>query len=202
MLRDIFLDESCAHPSVDDPRVIFDLGSNIGLSILFFRIRYPRATIFAFEPDPGAFPKLVENVRGIPDVEIHNVAIAPRDEERTLHLSPHSWASSLVRGPASAGTTTVAARSLGSLAAELGVERIDLLKVDIEGGEWELIRESAPGELASVQALVAELHMDSAPADADRLVRGCRAFELELRDGSPGIRVLVGKRSVPGPESR
>lgn len=45
-----------------EPRTIVDLGSNIGLSILYFRLRFPRARIIGVEPNPLAFELLRRNV--------------------------------------------------------------------------------------------------------------------------------------------
>src|SRR5262249_42775274 len=45
-----------------DPHVI-DAGSNIGVSTLYFKHLYPRARVTAFEPDPGLFRTLQENMK-------------------------------------------------------------------------------------------------------------------------------------------
>jgi predicted RNA methylase len=42
--------------------VIVDVGSNIGLAILFFKRLYPASTVIGFEPDPGAFEVLKRNI--------------------------------------------------------------------------------------------------------------------------------------------
>jgi hypothetical protein len=42
--------------------VIFDCGSNIGMSVLFFKAVYPHARITAFEPDPGTYKVLNRNI--------------------------------------------------------------------------------------------------------------------------------------------
>ena len=60
-----------------EPRVL-DCGSNIGMSILYFKRVYPRARIVGFEPDPAVFPYLKENLEanGLADVVIHRAAVA------------------------------------------------------------------------------------------------------------------------------
>ena len=194
MLREIFIDEEYAEPVLPAPRVIFDLDSNIGLSILFFRVRYPEARIYGFEPDPAAFAQLVRNVGKLPGVEVRNVAIGARDERRTLYVSPESWTSSLARSPESKSTTTVMVRSLSSLAEELAIDRIDLLKFDIEGSEWELIAGAHSRRLPDIRAAVGELHAENAPAHSDTLIRGCREFQLELHRTSSRTQMLMAVR--------
>src|SRR3979490_75276 len=48
------------------PKVILDIGSNIGTSILFFHQQYPSAKIYGFEPHPETFRILQTNVGSIP----------------------------------------------------------------------------------------------------------------------------------------
>src|SRR5690242_15465389 len=44
-----------------DPFII-DAGSHIGLSVFYFKLKYPQAKILCFEPDPVAFPILERNI--------------------------------------------------------------------------------------------------------------------------------------------
>src|SRR5690348_10496292 len=62
LFRELFL-EACYffQPETDSP-IIFDCGSNIGMSLLFFKKLYPNARISAFEPDPYTFVILERNV--------------------------------------------------------------------------------------------------------------------------------------------
>src|ERR1041384_2594292 len=60
-----------------DP-LILDCGSNIGMSILYFKQAYPKSRVIGFEPDPSIFPYLKENVEraGLPDVKLIQSAVA------------------------------------------------------------------------------------------------------------------------------
>ena len=49
------------NPGVTSP-TIFDLGAHIGLSVLYFKIKYPNSRIVAFEPNSNIFPILQENI--------------------------------------------------------------------------------------------------------------------------------------------
>src|SRR5438105_4262702 len=62
-----------------EPKVILDIGSNIGASILFFHEQFPTARIYGFEPHPETFRILQENVGSIPSVEIFNYALGEAD---------------------------------------------------------------------------------------------------------------------------
>src|SRR5437762_6717686 len=66
-------------PPALEPKVILDIGSNIGTSILFFHEKFPAAKIYGFEPHPETFRILQENVGSIPSVEIFNYALGAAD---------------------------------------------------------------------------------------------------------------------------
>src|SRR5262245_29004385 len=61
------------------PRIL-DCGAHIGLSVLYFKRRFPDARITAFEPSPDTFELLTSNVRGngFSDVELVNSAVSDR----------------------------------------------------------------------------------------------------------------------------
>ena len=62
-------------PLALDPKVILDIGSNIGASVLYFHERFPSAKIYGFEPHPETFRILQANVDAIPSVEVFNYAL-------------------------------------------------------------------------------------------------------------------------------
>ena len=77
-------------------RVIVDLGSHIGTSILFFRVRHPGAEIHGFEPDPRTFARLRANVGALPGVTIDPRAASGSGGRATFHSAGNSLASSLI----------------------------------------------------------------------------------------------------------
>jgi hypothetical protein len=77
MFEEIFLRTQYSFESAKDQPLIVDVGSNIGLSILFFKRLFPAATIIGFEPDPAAFRLLRRNVDAnrLRDVTLLDVAV-------------------------------------------------------------------------------------------------------------------------------
>ena len=53
--RELFCKEMYQFNSLSDEPVILDCGSNIGLSVLYFKTIYPKAKVWAFEPDAANF---------------------------------------------------------------------------------------------------------------------------------------------------
>src|SRR6516225_5117193 len=63
LCKDIFV-QSLYHFEARTPHPrILDVGSNIGMSILYFKQQYPDSQITAFEADPSIFPYLLDNIR-------------------------------------------------------------------------------------------------------------------------------------------
>src|SRR5207245_10137412 len=59
------------------PKIILDIGSNIGASIIYFHRQFPDANIFGFEPHPDTFRILQENVADLRGVTIFNFGLGP-----------------------------------------------------------------------------------------------------------------------------
>jgi FkbM family methyltransferase len=125
--------------------VVFDVGANVGDYSLAVLDRMPGARLFAFEPSPTAFAKLQERLesRGT----VNGFALGSERADRPLYADePGSGLTSLVRrdlrrfGIDMLERETVAVRRLDDVCDELGVERIDLLKVDTEGGDLAVLR--------------------------------------------------------------
>jgi FkbM family methyltransferase len=146
----------------DAPRIL-DCGAHIGLSVLYFKRRFPRARITAFEPNPDTFALLVRNVHGngFTDVELVNAAVAEQAGVIGFHIArdPCSWhwgdaaVKNLWFSEDSWQTIHVPAVSL---AAYL-VEPIDYLKLDIEGLETRVLTACA-SVLPFVQRMIVEFH--------------------------------------------
>ena len=62
-------------PDVVDPEVILDIGSNIGISAVYFASRYPKAGVYSFEPMPENFTLLSKNISAYRDNPHHLIII-------------------------------------------------------------------------------------------------------------------------------
>ncbi len=158
------------------PRVIVDLGSHIGASILRWRAAYPRARIYGFEPDPETFSRLTKNVAQLPGVTVLPWAIAASDGHVAFYPQRQSWLSSTSPGPARATSITVESVALDTALTRLGIADVDLMKIDVEGGEGAILR--GFHGLQRVRMIVGELHGQPA---CDEVLGLLAAFEVETR---------------------
>ncbi|HWF25462.1 MAG TPA: FkbM family methyltransferase [Solirubrobacteraceae bacterium] len=149
--------------ALDDVCTIVDLGANIGLFGVFAAGRWPGARITAFEPDPANLAiherTIAANGPGRRWTAIH-AAGGARDGE--VRFSAGRFALSRMAGPGDRAAITVPIRDVLPMLAEA-----DLLKMDIEGGEWEILGD-ARFRASPPRALVLEYHPHLCPGDDAR----------------------------------
>lgn len=161
LFREIFVGlEYYFEPTTEAP-LILDCGSNIGISVLFFKAMYPDCKVLAFEPEPTTFARLEEHTEGnrLTDVQLHQVALGPEDGHTTFYRDPSEpgspKASVDVRRVEGGQPERVALARLSTF-----VDRdVSLLKLDVEGAELDVLRElAASGKIARVDQMVIECH--------------------------------------------
>ena len=140
--------------------MIVDLGANIGLSLALFSERYPEARIYGFEPAPDNFEILQLNIAACPNVQAFQVAVVPQDGRVGL-INPDGQQDSYRFGGAG-GSNSVEGWSMSTVIRKLGIDKIDILKIDIEGAEYELF-ESAQDWLGHVNTILVEVHEHEKP---------------------------------------
>jgi FkbM family methyltransferase len=146
-------------PPQFEPRSILDLGANIGIASIDFALRYPQASIIAVEPVAANFQLLQKNISRLQNIRALNVAVGKHDERAVLRGAGQSFRTQPVSARSKASRreeTTV--RDLNALLAELGITQIDLIKIDVEGAEYDVLTSLDPGLLRRVKWIVGELH--------------------------------------------
>jgi len=143
---------------------IFDIGSNIGLAAIRLSHAFPRARIYAVEPAPDNFRLLELNIaaNAIPAVLLptgvwHKAARLYFDRS---FRDGKDWAIAMTDVPTGDPTAYVDAISLNDVVARYGITAIDLLKIDIEGGERYIFNEAREGlEFLAITTVIAiEIH--------------------------------------------
>lgn len=153
-IREVLLDEVYRLPFPLEPKVIVDLGANIGLTSLYLKNRYEPAVVIAVEADATNAELTRRNCEPL-GVTVIEAAIGPHDGIARFFASNESNLGA-VSGPDGEGTE-VPMISMPTLLDDLGITTIDLLKMDIEGGEQVLL--DGPTEwLSRVRAIIAEFH--------------------------------------------
>ena len=145
---------------------VIDVGANIGLFTLAAAHRVgPQGRVFAFEPLARNHRFLVANLalNGYDHAIAEPMAVGDRDGTLEVHLfgSDSTSVSSIVSGPADAATQAVPCCRLDTYLHEHGMERADMVKIDVEGAEGAVLegmQELLQGK--NPPALVVEVHPD------------------------------------------
>jgi FkbM family methyltransferase len=133
MREEIWNKESYFFETDSSSPYIIDCGSNIGLSVLYFKHIFPNSEITAFEPDPELLNYLSQNLKSnsFSDVDIIPKAVWTSNS-RLPFLSDGADG-----GKVSNQTTDLLVDTV-SLNQFL-IKRVDMLKLDIEGYELEVL---------------------------------------------------------------
>lgn len=192
-LYEIFVDGEYDWKEADVPQIIVDLGAHTGNTAVYFHLQYPLAKIYAVEASPHTFSELRENVKRYPAIIPIFGAVASEDGTITFFESKSSLGSSLRRRSTADEKVVVPSFTLTSLFERYGLTRVDLLKIDIEGGEENLFVETPP-EIFSHNYMI-EVHGDLMERQVDYAKTYFRAFKCrELALPQTGRKLLYARK--------
>jgi FkbM family methyltransferase len=137
-------------------RVIVDCGANIGITSLFLAARYPAAKIMSVEPPPENFALLKTNVAKIPRILPIRACVTGTPQSVVRFTADHAaWGNHIATD---ADGVLVPAITIDELCRRNGIEKIDLLKLDIEGAEEQVLENGT--FLDRTEHIIVELHGD------------------------------------------
>lgn len=151
-LEEIFIEEVYLQNLSPNAHII-DCGSNIGLSIIYIKQLCPGATVIGFEPDEKNYDLLKKNLHSfqLTNVILHKAAVWT--ENKPLQFSVTGTMGSSISSTTTAETLTVE----GIRLKDLLTKKVDFLKIDIEGAEYDVLKDIEP-ELNNVHNLFIEYH--------------------------------------------
>jgi FkbM family methyltransferase len=156
--------------------VVVDLGANIGVFAIYAALGASRARVYAYEASPSLYRLLRENVR-LNDREhsiaCYQCAVAGEAADRELYLEGADVFFPTLVPPAAGAAARVQVRctTLDEILARQGLAQVDLLKIDIEGAEYEVLY-GAGDALEGVREIRMEYHtLDATERNVGALTR-------------------------------
>jgi FkbM family methyltransferase len=164
VLGQIFIQREYEPLELSQPKMILDLGANVGYSSAYLLSKYPTANVLAVEPDPGnhalccrnlaPFGQRAKVIQGAAWVERTNLVL-----ERGSYRDGREWTTQvrLAKGEVTP-SASIDGYDMRTLIDLCGAAEIDLLKIDIERSELELFSRNTESWLPRIRNLCIELH--------------------------------------------
>jgi FkbM family methyltransferase len=159
LFREIFLDLQYEFKSETSAPKIIDGGTNVGMAILFFKMRYPNCEIKAFEPNPTTFKFLKLNVEqnNLQGVEIINKGLAGDEGIINFYVdNANSLISSMDGQRGGSEPTKITVTKLSKV---LEQSQFDFAKIDIEGAECDVVTDLVDSNtIGNINQYIFEYH--------------------------------------------
>ncbi len=166
---------------------ILDVGAHAGFFSLYARALNTIVPIIALEPEPHNLQALAENIKNnkIENITVIKGALAKERGERELMRSSDNHNHKLKTVDGEKGNITVQAYSLKNLSAKYFPQGIGLIKMDIEGGEYEVFANLDDEDFSKTKAIVMEYH--------DLPKHKHQEIEVKVREHGFGIQIFPSK---------
>lgn len=148
--------------NIENP-IIIDVGANIGFFSLYCHLKFKNPKIFAFEPIKRNFEILKKNVSDIDDnsILIFNKAIYNEEGSIVLKLNNNlalSTSASIFNNALGSDEERVNTTTLHLVLKEHNITKIDLLKLDCEGSEYNILYETDNEMFSNINTIALESH--------------------------------------------
>lgn len=179
-VNNIFHDNEYSTMSVrrnQGPRKIFDVGANIGLYAVYAKYIDPQSVIHCFEPFEGALRLLEANVGNLGEIYLHPYGLYNNAQKAMMNIHRFNSGENSIKlnNQYYDDSTTVMLKDAGSEFDKLGVDYLDILKIDTEGCEVEIL-ESIGDRLSRIDYILVEYHSEKDRRHIDRVLSGFYVF--------------------------
>jgi len=139
-----------------EPKLVFDIGANIGVVSSLLANIYPAAKIHCFEPEKENFDLLIKNTASYENIRALKVGLGNKTEDRILYSSTDETNlggfSNFIKDGSESQTVNIV--RMDKICQEVGTP--DFIKIDVEGAEYEIL--SAIPDISKVKWITGELH--------------------------------------------
>jgi len=161
-----------------EPKIIVDLGANVGYASILFANRFPKAKIFALEPEENNFDIAKKNVELYPNITLLRGAVWDKSEQINIVDKGYGEAAYIVEK--GRGEHTVKAYTIPELMHLAGENYIDILKIDIEGSEKEIFENGFEEWIPYTKIIVIETHDRYKPGTSKAVFNTIGKYDFSL----------------------
>lgn len=201
--REVFEEEVYRFHAKSDQPYIIDAGANLGLATCYFKKRYPQATVLAFEPDPRMGVLYQHNIRTnqLEGITFRQTALSGKTATVGYYgdlstEAPHALGNSLREEWGRQRQDSARIEVESEILSPYLNREVDLLKMDIEGAEWEVLTEAAP-HLHKVHEIRMEVHQTRSHPLLIRIETLLRDSGFDMRVEPRHLRQLLPHSALP-----
>lgn len=174
--------------SVREPKYILDAGGNIGLAAIYYAVNYPNAEIITVEPDTDNYYLLCEHVKHYKNIKPVRGAVWDKQTKVCISNRKHAvWDNGtlnagkyIVDENAVENEEYVPAFTIDYLMGKHGIDKIDILKMDVEGAEREIFSGEHKKWLPKVKILIVEHHDFYKPGSTKALFKALTDYDFHF----------------------
>ena len=151
-------------PKELEPKVILDIGGNIGITSIFLSTLFPKAKIYTFEPIKENFDLLKKNIQKYKKITAFNVGLASKNGSFKVYLSdnPENFGGASLYSEGDGNDiesfSECEVKNINEFLKDHDIDSIDLIKIDTEGAEFEILSTLNKNLLKKVSWITGELH--------------------------------------------
>ena len=148
--------------SIINSKTIIDIGANIGTTSLYFASLNSTAKIYAFEPHPNSFKRAIENVslNTFTNIQLLNIGLGEKKETVKLYeVNEHNpGMNRIIAENKNLPYKTIEIESLDTICTVHGIAHVDMIKLDVEGFEYSVLKGAKETIIKSKPTLFIELN--------------------------------------------
>lgn len=149
-------------PESFNPRLILDIGANIGMTSILFANQYPNSTIHAFEPLPDNYNLLNKNTAPY-HIRCHPFGLGKTDDSVSLYTSndPDNFGGGSIYdtlGVDNNQSVSIDIKNTKTYLSSFLESPPDLIKIDTEGSEFDILNSFDQEMLSQVKWITGGLH--------------------------------------------
>lgn len=146
--------------SIDQGDLVFDIGANVG-NFAMYAVKTGASRVVAFEPVQKNYELMLKNIQNnnMPQVEAHMLAVDGDSGVVTMHMSEVDTAHSITHEAFDQqGDISVEAVTIEQFCQKHSISKIDFLKVDCEGAEYQIFEKISDQMLGLINKVAIEHH--------------------------------------------
>jgi FkbM family methyltransferase len=176
--KEFFVEGIYSGLNIDNLNVVIDIGANVGLFTKYMLYKNAKK-VFCYEPNKSAFNCLFKNYQNNTSVFLNNLAVSTNNDKLRLYLDVNNTLVSSAKRNTS-DFYDVDSITLKQILTQNNLEKVDLVKIDIEGMEYELIENLENEVFSKIYSFIIEYH------------------DVESMDKSSGVKKLTKKLNENG----